>query len=283
MTRDQIDGLVQREALIPIERGVYRVAGGAISRPQAAMAAVLRSRPNARVTGPFVLGLFDVDGFTTEDPFEILRQPDRRMRGVDFPHRRDPFPSEARARYRGLPIVDVTTAILDAAMECWEIDERRLRVGFDSARWRGLTHPERLRERASALSRHHSGARFFLDLDLLRALDPESEPERAMGGMLQRFDPAPESQVWVTPHRRVDWFVRVLRLALEYLGDIDHATAEARRADRERDGELSAAGVRTVAVVARDLRDEHEFLSWMQHVFAARAHELGVDPPRLTG
>lgn len=277
----EVDELVQRGHLIPVERGVYRHRGGAVVPEQAAMAAVLRARPKARVTGPFVLGLLDVDGFTTADPFEVLRRRDRRIRNVAFRHRADPLPSEHKAKMRGLPIVTPTRALVDSARFVEQLGERRLRVGLDSARWRGLTTTDRVRELAVRLGRRDPGARYFLDVLGEDMLTPESEAERGVGVWLRRFDPSPEPQVWVLPDVRVDWYLRPLRLALEYFGEVDHATAAARLADAERTAKLAPIDVEVVPIVHADLGDEDGFLGWMQAVFVARAHRLGVAPPTL--
>lgn len=65
----------------------------------------------------------------------------------------------------------------------------------------------------------------------------DTDGERVLGRLLQHFEPPPEPQVWVTPGRRTDWCFRMLRLAVEYLGSVDHGFAARRAADLVRDDE----------------------------------------------
>lgn len=279
LTEDAIDAMVQRGQLVPTERGSYRVRGSPVIPEQSAIAAVHRARPGARVTGPFVLALLNVDGFTRDDPFEVLTAPGRRLRNVGFAHRRNPTPDEPGAWFRALPITTPTVSLVDSARFGSELGERRLRVGLDVMTWRGMTSPQRVLDRARLLGPRDRGAAFFLGLlgdDLARS---ESDGERDLGRLLAVFEPPPEPQVWVTPRRRVDWYFRPLRLALEYLGQVDHATAEARMQDAARSDELAGVGVRVVPVVSRDLRDPQRLLAWVEALLARRAYELGVDPP----
>lgn len=280
MSRGVVDNLVSRGSLIPVERGVYRVRGGACMPEQSAMAAVLRARPGARVTGPFVLGALEVDGFSRRDPFEVLVRPGRRLTGVSFRFRPDPTPDAGWGWLEGLPIVTPTAALVDSGRFVDELGTRRLRLGLDACRWRRLTTTERVLQRAELLGPRDPGARFFLalyDEDLLR---PESEGERRLGRLLLAYEPPPEPQVWVTPNRRVDWFWRDLRLAPEYQGALDHAQAEARLRDRERGGELAALGILVVPVVDADLEDKDGFHRWMDAVLLNRAVARGLEPPR---
>lgn len=280
--RGAVDGLVQRGMLVPIQRGVYRVRGGAIGSEQRAMAAVLRARPGAVVTGPLVLALLEVDGFRRTDPFEVLTTPGRRLRGVDFPHRINPTPDATTARFGGLTIASPTAALVDAGRFRESLGDRRLRAGLDAARWRGLTTTQRVVERIEELGPGDPGARFWRDTAELGLLAPESEGERSLGALLDRVSPAAEPQVWVTPRRRVDWFYRRFRTAIEYLGGIDHGHAAALLRDRDREAELAALGIRVVPVVDRDLREPEGFLGWIGNVLAARAYELGVEPPAIS-
>lgn len=279
MTEGEVEGLVARRSLEIVERGVYRVRGGATSPEQAAMAAVLRCRPEAVVTGPFVLGLLNVDGFDRSMPFEILVRPGRRPANVDFAWRRNPTPEQTIGWRQGLPIATPTVALVDSARAIGALTPRQLRVGFDAARWAGLTSAERVLERARKLGARDPGARFFLDFLQDDGGVPESEQERLLGSIVSSFDPAPEAQVWVTPRRRSDWFWRYLRLALEFLGRTDHLHPDGRLADRAREEELEDVGVRVVSVVAEDLRRPDDLRAWLRFVLDRRARELGVDPP----
>lgn len=281
MTEGEVDGMVRRGVLEIVERGVYRVRGSAGSPEQAAMAAVLRSRPGAVVTGPLVLALLNVDGFDRGLPFEVLVRPGRRPSNVDFSWRRDPTPRQVTAWLAGLPITTPTVALVDSARWVGHLMERQLRVALDSMRWGGLTTATRVLERAQRLGPRDPGARFFLDLFEAGAADPESEPERDLGQILAAFAPAPEPQVWVTPHHRVDWYWRPYRLAVEYLGEADHGGPRARAADRRREDDLEAKGIRVLSVVAADLRSPDDLLAWLRLALHRRADELGVERPTV--
>ena len=279
LTEDQIDGLVQSGVLRPIHRGVYRVDGAPHTPEQLAMAAVLRARAGARIDGPFVLGLLGVDGFTRDDPFEVLVAEGRRLHNVDFPWRPDPVPGLGAASHGALPIVTPARAFV-ATARLLSDDERRLRVGIHSARWRGTVTPPRLREWVDRLHGLDPGSDTLRALFEQGVLENESEGETELGRHLALFDPAPEPQVWVTPTLRVDWYWRQLRLAPEYDGAVDHAHAAGRRHDRRREEELAALGVQRVPVRAADLARPDELLRWMEAVTLVRARELAVTPPR---
>lgn len=279
MTEGEVEGLVARRSLEPVQRGVYRVKGGATSPEQSAMAAVLRCRPQAVVSGPFVLALLNVAGFDRSMPFEVLVRPGRRPANVDFAWRRNPTPDATIGWRQGLPITTPTVALVDSARALGTLTPRQLRVGFDAARWAGLTDARRVLARARELGRRDPGARFFLDFLDDDGGVPESEPERLLGDIVSSFDPAPEAQVWVTPRRRSDWFWRYLRLALEFLGRTDHLHQDGRSADRAREEELEDVGIRVVSVVAEDLRRPDDLRAWLRLVLDRRARELCVAPP----
>jgi hypothetical protein len=281
ITDDQVHGWLKRGALEPLFHGVYRVAGSGRSRQQEAMAALLRARPGAVLTGPFVLGLLDVDGFSVEDAYEVLTVPGRSLSNVAFPHRPDPHPDRTTAAFGPLRIVLPTDALIDTGTALHATDERRLRVGLDSARWRKLTNPTKVLARARELGDDHPGARFFREL-LADGLDrSETDGERRLGTVLQRFDPPPEPQIWVSPDRRSDWYWRLLRLTVEYQGEVDHGFAARRAADLVRDDELAAIGIASLPVTAHDLRDTEAAARWIEAVVVRRAFELGVAAPRL--
>jgi hypothetical protein len=281
MSRGQIDGLVQRGELIPDERGQYRVRGAPQVPEQAAMAAQLRGRPDASITGPFVLGLLGIEGFGRDDPFEVLLPPGRRISNVDFLYRTNPTPEAVTARFEGLRVATVTNALVDSGRFVEELGDRRLRVGFDSARARRLTSRERVASRVRELGPLDPGATWWDGCITAGNADNESEGERRVAPLLLRFDPSPEPQIWVTPSRRVDWFWRPIRLALEYFGRVDHRADRERLKDAARSDELGRLEIEVVPIIAEDLVDENAFLLWLESVARARAFELGVDAPRL--
>lgn len=277
------DSLLRSDRFSPITppvRGVHRVRGSGSLPEQYAFAAALRARPGATITGPLVLGLLGVPGFTTGAPFEILVREGRRLRGVEFPRRVDPEPDRPVTSYGAVRVAGPLDGLIDAAAFVDEVGERRLRVAWDHLRWEGLTRTAKLLRRLDQLRGVAPGAavleRLLQDGG---GAEVESEGERSLAPILHCFEPRPEAQVWVLPGRRVDFLFRGLRLALEYLGAVDHAAVEQRLADDRRDGELRRAGIRTHYVTARDLDDPAQCLAQVAGILVVRAHDLGVAPP----
>lgn len=106
------DNFLRTCAFDCLERGVYRIVGGATLPIQPAIAAVLRARPGATLTGPVVLGHLNVDGFTDSEHFEVLLAPGRRLRGVSFTHRVDPDPHRSVARLGDARLANPVDALI---------------------------------------------------------------------------------------------------------------------------------------------------------------------------
>lgn len=100
-TRGAVDQLVRSGWLTPVQRGVLRVSGCPSLPDQVPIAAALRCRPRATITGPYVLSRSRVDGFGPDAPFEILTVPERLITvELDFAHRRDSNP-DRQVQYLG--------------------------------------------------------------------------------------------------------------------------------------------------------------------------------------
>lgn len=239
------------------------------------MAAVLRAGPGARVTGPAVLGLFDVDGFTPRAPFELVVPDQRRRSRTDFGMRVDPLPGVDEAVFDEIPIKRLPTALLDAA--AWVdrgVAPRRLRVALDSALRKRLTRRGDLLDRAVELAPGHPGARWLLDLEAGGGLTADSEREREVTGLLQHVHPRPEVQAWLTDRIRPDYLWRPLRLVGEYLGWVDHHPDDV--ADDDRFRRIRRLDHDIVTITARDLRDPDALIARVQTRLVLRARELGV-------
>jgi very-short-patch-repair endonuclease len=251
MTAGSVEGLVARRTLVPIERGVYRVAGSARGPRQRAMAAALRARPRARLTGPFVLGLHDIDPFTDEAPFVVLTQPGRRLTNVGFPHRSaDAW--EPVTWCGAIPCVPLPAALVEAAHPWWEVSDRDLRVGIDHARWRGGLSTAALARTVERAVGHEGALRLVRLIDD-GSLTAESEGERSLAALVDGVLPAPVRQAWVDDRYRVDLYWPHLGLAVEYDGRVDHSSAEDRAHDRNRDRDLAGLGIEVLRVSASDL------------------------------
>jgi hypothetical protein len=275
-----LDGMVRHGRFTSKYRGVYHLAGVALCRRGEAMAALLRCPEGAAITGPLVLGLLGVDGFSDTDAFEVLLPPGTRIRGVDF--RARPNPSSQPNRTLGkLTLAAPARALIDSARPAFDLPDKKLWTGYDSARWRNVLSTARfLRELESAGPRD-AGAVRWRGMGDERLFTAESPKERDLDEVLRRFDPPPEPQIWVTPARRVDYFWRRIRLAIEYQGKAGHGHEGGRAADVVRDDELEAVGVRLLFITKEDLRDAEALAAWLLAVAEQRATKLGVAPPVL--
>lgn len=274
MDEGAYDGHLRRGRLQVLHRGVVAIAGGASPPQQRLMAAALRAGHGARITGPAVLGLFDVDGFTPRDPFTVLVPAGRRVSNVEFAVHVDPLPGVDEARFDEIPIARLPLAYLDAACHAEALGDRRLRVGLDSSCWKRLTTRRAVLERARELGPSHAGASWVLDLECGGGLRPESERERQVLAALTVVHPQPECQVWLHPTMRVDFLWRRLRVVGEYLGWVDHDVADA--GDVERFARLEAMGYEVITIRAQDLVDADALAGRVQQVLVRRARELGV-------
>lgn len=275
---DQINGLLRRGRLVKRYRGVYHPAGVALCGRGEALAALLRCPDGAAITGPLPLGLLGVDGFSDADPFDVLLPPGARVRGVDFRTRPNASPNSNRTLGK-LTLAAPARCLIDSARPAFSLSDDLLWTGYDSARWRGVLSTARFVRELEASSARDAGAARWRRLGDERLLRAESPRERVLDETLRRFDPAPELQVWVLPKRRVDFYWRRIRLAIEYLGGHGHGHPQGRQKDVVRDDELERIGVRTVFVIKQDLREPAALVAWLLAVAERRAAELGVAAP----
>lgn len=264
-SENQVEAMVRAGRVEVVHCGTYRVPGSARPPEQRGMAAVLRCRPTAHLTGSFVLGLFGVEGFTRDCRFDVLVPPDRRVQNVSFTVRRDAAVDRDRALFERLPITTPTRALLESARY---VTEHRLLAAVDSARWLGLTTLERLRTCAAGLPDRHAGARRIRRLLSSELLDVESHGERTLQRLLAGIEPQPEWQAWVTPRIRVDALWRDRSLALEYQGRRHHTGAADRHKDAQRDDELRRLGLTVVYLTTEDMRHARATRERLMHIRA---------------
>ncbi len=259
--------------------GVYRVRGGANHTHQRAIAATLRVGAAATLTGPAALGLLELEGVDLGASFEVLVPGRRRLAEASFPIRRDPDPDRPAWLLGEARVAHAADALLHAAAHAPDVQPRALRLAHDRLRWTGHLTEGQLTSKASRLRLQGSGL-----LDELLKMDATAatgDGERRLEKVLARFDPPPDSQAWVSPRHCLDFYFRVVRLAIEYQGRPDHGTEAGRRRDRVRDEELTQAGIRVLYVTAEDLRDERALLARIAGALTARADELGLAAPRV--
>jgi hypothetical protein len=274
-----LEGKVRRRAFEPLERGVYRVTDGVVVAGQAAVAAALRCGPAAVLTGPFVLGHHRIEGFDADAPFEVLVPRGRHVSNVTFPTGTDQDPGRAVELLGEVRLASKVDALLDTGRHLDRYRERQLRRAYDQLRFVHGVRTSSVERRIAARGAGDPAVAAFLGA----VGDPvvEGEGERALAPLLGRLEPTPEPQVWVTPRRRVDFYLRALRFGWEYLGEVDHRRAAERRADALRDEELAAQHIRLHYVVADDLRDPTTFLASTMGALAHRAEQLGARMPTL--
>jgi hypothetical protein len=221
-----LEGKVRRRAFEPLERGVYRVTDGVAVAGQSAVAAALRCGPGAVLTGPFVLGHHRIEGFDLDAPFEVLVPSRRRLANLAFTTRRDPDPGRPVELLGEVRLASKVDALVDSARHLGRYTDRQLRRAYDQLRFVHDVRTAAVERRIASRGQDDPAVAVLLaavDGDLV----VESEGERTLAPFLRRLDPAPEPQVWVTPRRRVDFYLRGLRFAWEYLGDADHRRASA--------------------------------------------------------
>jgi very-short-patch-repair endonuclease len=280
LSDDQINGLLRRGRLVKRYWGVYHPPGVTLCGRGEALAALLRCPDGAAITGPLSLGLLGVDGFSDADPFDVLLPPGTRVRGVDFRARPNPSPDCNRTLGK-LTLAAPARCLIDSARPAFGLSDEQLWTGYDSARWRNVLSTHRFLRELERSSARDPGAVRWRRMGDERSLRAESPKERGLDEILRRFDPAPELQVWVLPKRRVDFFWRRIRLAIEYLGKGSHGYEQGRLSDVVRDDELERVGVRSVFVINEDLREPDALVAWLLAAAQKRAAELGVAAPVL--
>lgn len=278
MGEHRADDLLRSGRFERLHLGVYALRGGALSPARAAMAAALRGGPGTTLTGPVALGLHGLPATRSDQRFALLLPPGRRLRSADLPVLRNVDPARPVSLRGEIRIADPVDALLETG--AWFLTPpRELRSWHDRLRWTGQLRPGQLAARARAL--RLSGTLKGSELMAMDGTAATGDGERTLAGLMLRFEPPPEPQVWISPYRCVDLLFRDLRLALEYQGRPDHLTQEGREADRTRDDELAMAGIRVVYVTAEDLRAPRALLGRVAAALAARADELGLVAPRL--
>lgn len=272
------DDLLRSGRFERLHRGVYALRGSAADDLRPAIAAALRCGPTAILTGPSGLALHRLEGTDLGREFAILLPPGRRVVDVPFTVLRDPDARRQVARIGAVRLANPVDALLESAA-LFDVPSRRLRLAHDRLRWEGLLRAGQLERRATEL---RLGAQLAGgELLAMDPLVPTGDGERALWRHLRRFDPPPQPQAWVTPHRCTDFLFVECKLAVEYQGRLDHDTERGRAKDRVRDEELAQAGIRVVYVDAADLRSPRVLLGRIASALTARADELGLVPPRL--
>jgi hypothetical protein len=240
-TEDSVDGMVRRDQLDAVFRGVYCWPGSAAPPEQRVLAAVLRCGQGARAGGLTACALHRLEGFQLDGPLQIVVPSERWVRGVPFTVRYGPpiLPAD-RATVAGIPTVSVTRALIDVGDE---VLPKRLRVAVDSACRNGLLTVDWLDRQVRAHGRSPGALAMRRLLDS-GALGQESEGERVMASVFAGSELQLEWGCWLLPGVRVDAVDRPALLVLEYDGRRHHTLESDQHADGWRQRLLEAAGYR---------------------------------------
>lgn len=249
----QIDAMLRRGHLRRIGQGIYLRTGVAYGPVQRAVAAMLRARVPARVTGELLLALIGCEGYEVEEAAStvLLARPCRLSPGVGFSHRVDPAPGLHRASFGAIAGTTPARTIVELAVDL--DDDEALLLAADRLRWRCHVGAEALARTVEEVS-GHPGARRLRRLGLLDVGRPESPGERRLASTLHALGIEVEWQVPLAPGLRVDALWRERGIVLEYDGPT-HDGERDRHRDRARDGRLRALGYEPIHLAARDLDD----------------------------
>lgn len=277
---DAVDSRVQRGDLEVVHRAVYRPPFMPVPPEQAAMAAVLRCRPRAWLTGEAMLGLFGVEGFSPAGPIRVLVPPERSVSNVGFTVLEDPYLHLHRATVRNVPGVTPARALADAGLY---VPDKRLRVGVDHVKWNRLCTNGRLESTMLALP-GHAGADRLMEQLQAGTLDPESEGERRLlSSVLAGFVPAPQCQAEILPAVRVDFAWWQVRMAIDYDGRQDHDRDRDRDRDEERSLAIKRARWEHLRIRSSMLANPQELAATLAEIYNQRAGTHGVGPLTATG
>jgi hypothetical protein len=269
LTEGEAEGLVARRALEAIFRASYTHPGNARTPETVAMAAVLRCGEHARLSGPFVLALFGIEGFVREDHFVVHVRSNRSVSNVPFEVVPDPSLGMHNAWIGPLPVFTPARALVEYARFA---RGKQLVSTIDRARWARVATTAQLASVVASLPADHPGAEVVRPLLTDGTLDHESNGERGLGALLEDVEGV-EYNVWLLPDARVDAYLRDAMLALEFAGPV-HDLPERRRRDAARDRRLQAQGIEVIYITAEDLDHPQALLVRTLGTRAARVAAL---------
>jgi hypothetical protein len=273
LEKGQIDSLIRRGHQRRVAHGTYLRTAAGRSHVQDALAACLRARHPARVTGPLILALLGCEEYDADEaPFTILLSPGRRLVNVDFPTREDVAPDRDHARYGALQGTTPARTILELAVDL--VDDDALLLAADRLRWRCRIGAPELTRLAEALPDHPGTAR-LQELGLLEAGRPETPGERNLAEVLEPLGLPIRWQVWLAPDLRVDALVVDCGLVIEHAGPTHHSDRD-RDKDTVRDQRIRGLGHEVVHTTASDLRHPEVLRARILAIRAQRLAELGL-------
>lgn len=231
-----IDRLVRSGFLVRIHRAVF-IDGALLSHLSAAV----------------MWGLVPVPSGSTLVDVMVIGSAAGRRRGVRIHRTELVHRSDIRVR-AGLPVTSPIRTLIDIAPSR---EPRELERAFDEALVRGLVRLPDLRQRVK-LGADRRGLRPIREL-MARETGTTFTRSQAEELFLKLVRQAqlPAPQVNARRHGfELDFFWEAQRVAVEIDGFAFHGTRRAFERDRRRDARLQAAGISTMRVTWRQLRDE---------------------------
>jgi hypothetical protein len=289
VTRAQLQGFglsdhglrwaVTESRLVPVRRGVCRVAGVPTSQDQAWLAAVLASPPGHVLSHGSVARAWGLRGFVLPDRIDVLNEGRSRTRleGVQG-HRTERLPPRDRTSVRRIPATTVERTFVDA---CGYVTPRMLGRSVDDAVRRGLMTLDGLIRCAASVPL--SGRRASRPI---RAVLAERVPGYDPGGSAEELDvmrvlreagirPLPVQQYRIRiggQSFRLDYAWPDTKHSIEYLGAAWHGTPSALHDDSARRVLLQRGGWTEWPVTAYTNRVEIVAIGEIATSLSVRSH-----------
>jgi hypothetical protein len=253
----QVERAIARRALLPVRKGVHRLAGSRPTWEQCLHAAVLAAPEGAAASHFAAARLWGLRGLTT-DCLELAAPGRVRLAGV-FVHDRIRLPKRDVSKRQGIPVTTVARTLCDLASV---VDPRVLGRALDEAVRSGQVT---LAEVAACLARRGSAYKVQPIRRLLadRAVGPalgESPLETKILRWLREGglpDPKVQHRVRLAGReRRFDAAYPELHIAMEFHGWGEHGKRSAFEPDLTRRNEIEVAGWLLLEFADRHSKDE---------------------------
>jgi very-short-patch-repair endonuclease len=259
-SRREIDGLLARDFLHPVHRGVYAVGHTRLTVKGRWMAAVLACGSGAVLSHRSAVALWDLQPIPSGPVDVAVVARSRRSRAGIRVHSVRTLHEDDRGEVDGIPVTSIHRALLDYA----EIARpQQLRHAIEAGLRRELLDDGAF-ERLLGRSRGRRGAKpLRAVLHEIRGPAPwtASELERAFLSLVRDAGlPEPSTNVLVAG-ALVDCFWRRAGLIVEVDGYAFHKSRSEFEADRKRDAKLMLADYRVLRVTQRRIEFESEDLT----------------------
>jgi very-short-patch-repair endonuclease len=269
-SRRELDGLLARDFLHPLHRGVYAVGHTRLTAKGRWMAAVLACGPGAVLSHRSAVALWDLRPIPSGPVDVAVVARSRRSRTGIRVHSVRSLHEDDRGEVDGIPVTSIHRTLLDYAGLA---RRQQLRHAVEAGLRRELLDGGAF-EALLGRSRGRRGAKpLRAVLDEIRGPAPwtDSELERAFLSLVRDAGlPEPSANVLVEGER-VDCFWRRARLVVEVDSYRFHKSRAEFEADRKRDAKLMLAGHRVLRVTQRRVQLEAgELLATLRALLSER-------------